>query len=196
MLLILVISYRHIKQKNLELEVKENEIYFAELEKQRQKIYDKMYKDHQTKEIEINEYLRLQEGNPNALQLFPNQIFVNEIDGLKKAAMNDHHDDSTDDEFFEMPLPPIPSSPTEKCSLDGNENVSPTSLLTAKIEETPKVENTSSIFNFSQPFKAAPPTQSDLDSSPITPRQSSDPMASNESSTASSPQKVMLQSDL
>lgn len=199
----LVISYRHIKQKNLELEIAEKEIYFAEVEKQRQQIYEKMYRDHAAKEIEINEHLKEREDKLNDLQVWPNQILVNEIDGLTKAAENVHHDDSTDDEFFEMPLPPIPTSPNERTSIDENEDISAKISLTAVIHETPKVDNTSSVFLFPSPTRPAPPIPFTLMNPPAKPTSTSIPIsplpgasALTQPASLSNPPKAILQSDL
>lgn len=154
LLLIIVISYRHIQQKNLETEAKEKEMYFAELERERQEIVERMYGDDRRKEIEIVKYLEEREK----LDASPNQIQSNVIDVDKKLEQIDHHGDSTDDEFFEMPLPPVPSTSSPqsgKLSITDNEKISPS---TARIQETPKVDNTINVFNFPpQPTRPAPP---------------------------------------
>lgn len=167
LLLIIIISYRYIKRKNVEAEAREKEIYFAELEKQRQQIVDKMYHDHQQKEIEIVKYLDEQEEK--LAQSSTNRIQSNAIDGDFKVEQIDHHGDSTDDEFFEMPLPPVPTTPSPKSgklSIIENENVSAQTLA---IEATPKIENTLNIFNFPEapavPLSSQPTTLSDQRSS-------------------------------
>lgn len=163
LLLIIVISSRYIKRKNVEIEAREKEICFAELEKERQRIIDKMYHDHQQKEIEIVKYLGEQEAKLAAQSPRPNQIQSNAIDGDFKVEQIDHGD-STDDEFFERPLPPIPSPPSLKSgqlSIIDNEKIS--SQTSRIIQETPKVENTSSIFIFPEvpirPLLPHSPTQ-------------------------------------
>lgn len=176
LLLIIVISYRYIKRKNSDIEEKEKEIYFAELEKQRQKIYQQLYAEHHRKEIEIAEliderrYERL-----NDPQSQPNQIQSNVIDGVVKI---DHHGDSTDEEFFEMPLPPLPpSSPKSgKLSIIDNEEVP---FSTSQAQNTPKVSNITSSFKFPpSPTRKAPslPIKTNFSSSslpPVPPRPSS-----------------------
>lgn len=155
LLLIIVISYRYIQRKNLELEVNEKEIYFAELEEQRQKIYESMYNDQVREEIEIIKNLEKQRDIDGVPQIPSNQIPSNVIDDDKNIEKIDHGDE-TDDEFFEMPLPPVPmiSPNSGKLSIIDNEGVSPsTSFLaaTTSIQETPKMNNSGNVFIFSQP---------------------------------------------
>lgn len=145
LLLIIIISYRYIKRRNLEIEAAEEEIRFAELEAQRQKIYSKMYDEHHQKEIEIAAHLeKLEAENP----------------ALTEVVQIDHHGDSTDDEFFEMPLPPVPavgtSSPTSgQVSITDNEELPSITPSTSKVEDTPKVDNAG--FRFPpQPTRPAP----------------------------------------
>lgn len=154
LLLIIVISYRYIKRKNLEIDEKEKEIYFAEMEKQRQQIYQKLYEEHHRREIEIAELFDEQDGKRNDSQSRPNQIQSKLIDGV---AHIDHQGDSTDDEFFEMPLPPLPqSSPKSgKLSIIDNEEISPSTSI---VQETPKVDNITNSFKFPPPPSRKPPT--------------------------------------
>lgn len=154
LLLIIIISYRYIKQKNLEIEAAEKEIYFAELETQRQKIYSKMYDEHHQKEIEIEAYLEERAEKLDAVN--PLQSCVTD-----EVVQIDHRDgDSTDDEFFEMPLPPVPletSSPRSgQISITDNEELpSVTSSELPVVDETPKVDNVG--FRFPpQPTRPAP----------------------------------------
>lgn len=178
LLLITVLSLRHIKQKNIEIDEKEKEIYFEEMEKERQQIYQKLYDEHHRREIEIAElFVDDRDGKFKDLQSPPNQIQSKLIDGVANI---DHQGDSTDDEFFEMPLPPLPqcsSSPkSEKLSIIDNEEVSPS---TARIQETPKVSNVTASFKFppSPTRKAPSPSiKTSFDSSslpPVPPRPSS-----------------------
>lgn len=136
--------------KNLEREAKEKEIYFAELEQQRQKIYSKMYDDQHQKEIEIVKHLAEQEEKLIDSELQANQIQSKLIDGGEKNVQIDHDGDSTDDEFFEMPLPPVPTASPKsgKLSIFDNEGVMPSAPSTSKIQDTPKVDNISSAFTF------------------------------------------------
>lgn len=163
LLLIIVVSYRHIKQKNLEAEAKEQEIYFAELEQERQKIYSKMYDDQHQKEIEIVKYLAEQEEKQSNSPLQANLIQSMLIDGREKPVQIDHHNgDSTDDEFFEMPLPalPTPSPKSSKLSIFDNEGVLPSAPPTSKIQDTPKIDNITSTFTFPPISNHSAPTPS------------------------------------
>jgi hypothetical protein len=175
LLLIIVISYRYIKRKNLEIEQNEKEIHFAAMEEQRQKIYQKLYEEHHRKEIEIAELFDEKDTKHNESQSQPNQIQSKVIDGVAEC---DQHGDSTDDEFFEMPLPPLPESPpkTGKLSIIDNAEAVP---VTASVQETPKVDNVLSRFKFppSPTGKApSPPTKKKYHASslpPVPPRPSS-----------------------
>lgn len=147
LLLIIVISYRYIKRKNSEAEIKEKEIYFAELEERRQKLYEDMYENQHREEIETLKHLE-QGKIVGVTQIRSNQIPSNVIDDEKMLEKIDHGDE-TDDEFFELPLPPVPAffPKNVKLSITDNEGISPT---TSFIQETPKVSNNISVFNFSQ----------------------------------------------
>lgn len=175
LLLIIVISYRYIKRKNLEIEQNEREIHFAAMEEQRQKIYQKLYEEHHRKEIEIAESFDEKDAKLNDSQSQPNRIQSIVIDGV---AQFDQHGDSTDDEFFEMPLPPLPESPpkTGKTSIVDNESAVPSSAMA---HETPKIDNGTSRFKFPpSPTRKAPspPEKKKFDAStlpPVPPRPSS-----------------------
>lgn len=153
MLLIIVISYRHIKRKNAEIEAMEQEALLAELEKQRLTIYQQMYDEHHQKEMEFFEE-REEKLNDSI------DVQSNVIDAKAKVLHIDQRDDSTDDEFFEMPLPPVPlpSPMSGKLSIIENEDI-PLSATpsTLKINETPKVSNNDSSFKYpEQPTRPAP----------------------------------------
>lgn len=196
LLLIIIISYRYIKRKNVEAEVLEKEIYFAELEAERQRIVDKMNHENQQKEIEIVKYL------DEPAQSSSNQIQSNAIDGDFKVEQIDPGD-STDDEFFERPLPPVPSPPSLKSgqlSIIDNETIS--SQTSRIIQETPKVENTSSIFNFPEaptrpllpPFPPRPPSLSPP-RTPTTQATDNDQRYSTQPTIIDLTPKPLLQSD-
>ena len=127
----------------MEIEEKEKEIHFSAMEEQRQKIYQNLYEEHHRKEIEIAELFDEKDNSKSR----HNQIQSNVIDELAKI---DHQGDSTDDEFFEMPLPSTPQSPprTGKLSIVDNSEVV---ALTA-VQETPKVNNVSNKFKFPLPL--------------------------------------------
>lgn len=129
--------------KNLEMEAQEKEIYFIKGEEERRKILDKLHREQdEQREIGINDDFEAQEVKLNE---FRNQAFLDEIDG-KSALKERHNGDSTDDEFFEMPLPP-PSN--RETSTDDNENaLSGAASGSGRMQETPKVENTPSVFTF------------------------------------------------
>lgn len=158
LLLIIVISYRYIKRKNSEAETKEKEIYFAELEKERQQIYENMYGEQQRMEIDSVKYL--EEHRPEIVdtsQFRSNQIPSNVIDDEKRIEKIYQGDENeTDDEFFEMPLPPVPaiSPKSGKLSITDNEGISvspSTSIPTSTSQETPKANNIDSVFSFPTP---------------------------------------------
>lgn len=148
LLLIIVFSYRYIKQKNTESEIHEQEVYFTELEKERQRIYEKMYGEQRIEEFEPATKLE----QINVFQFASNPISTNKIDHEKQNIKNDH-DDETDEEFFEMPLPPVPTVERENESLSITDNegtLSPTPTISTSIfQETPKVNNIRRSFNFS-----------------------------------------------
>lgn len=158
----------------------EKELYFAQIEKQRQTLYEQMHSEHLKREIEINEYL------DKALDL-ESQPQPSTSGQLK---MIDELDEGngTDDEHFEMPLPPLPSPSSFSKSSAGvsgqtsiidNEavdNKTP-SICSVKLEdETPKIENnSSSLFKFppvqstSRQFDPSPPIPPRIFSTPLTP---------------------------
>jgi hypothetical protein len=123
LLILVIIFYRHVKQKNAKLAEQERQLQFAKVEQQRLTLYEKMQADDQKRAKEIDDYLE------NALKAedmhAPPQLkMIDELDG-----------DETDDEFFEMPLPPLPA---EQTSVIDNETVATAS---ARVQETPKIEN-------------------------------------------------------
>lgn len=154
LLLIIIFAYRHIKKKNLEIEAKEKRLYFAELEEQRQKILQKMYADQHQRELEIYEYLEQQEKELD--KQFPSlhkpNIHPNvTTDGINREKID--HGDSTDEELFEMPLPPIPNSPISTKSgqasiIDNEQTPQQNSPLMPMSIETPKLQNVSVRFRF------------------------------------------------
>lgn len=147
----------------MDIDEKEKEIHFAELEKQRQQIYQQLYDDHHRKEIEIDEMF----NEKNDAKSQSNQIQSNLIDGI---AQIDHQGDSTDDEFFEMPLPPLPPSSPKigNLSIDDNESV-----LSLAIQQTPKVINTTRSFKFPPSPTRKAPSPPPSSPPPIPPRPSS-----------------------
>lgn len=163
LLLIIVVSYRYIKRKNLEIEQKEKEIHFTAMEEQRNKIYQKLYEEHHRKEIEIAELFDEKDAKHNDSQSQPNQIQSKVIDGVAQF----DHGDSTDDEFFEMPLPPLPQTPprTGKLSIIDNESVVPVT----GVHETPKIDNISSKFKFPPSPTGKPPSPPVKIKSPASP---------------------------
>lgn len=135
-------------------------LHFEEVEKERQNILDKMQKDYEKREKEIHEYLDnklRKEERPSTSGLSPKKIDVPNI-------LNLDSDEGTDDEFFEMPLPPIPSkSPRSavsgQLSIIDNEaiDMDTPSVKSARFT-TPKLQNISSSFKFpSPPTRYAPP---------------------------------------
>ena len=147
LLLIIVFSYRYIKRKNTESEIHEQEVYFTELEKERQKIYEKLYGVQKPAEFEPAKNLE----QINVLHFSSNPISSNKIDHEKENIKNDL-DNETDEEFFEMPLPPVPIvEENESLSVTDNEgtfSLTPT-ISTSILRETPKVNNIRCSFNFS-----------------------------------------------
>jgi hypothetical protein len=151
-LLIIIILYRHVKRKNLEIAMMEQKNFLAEMERHRWQLYEKMQADHLKREKEITEYLTKHQAQPSTssgpLNLIDAANVVDDADG----------GDSTDDEFFEMPLPPLPmKSPTVsgQTSIIDNEAVE-SKTPTARIEETPKVGNAEHIFSTHFKFPPSP----------------------------------------
>lgn len=152
LLLIIIILYRYVKQKNVEIARKEQQNYFAEMERHRWQLYQKMQADHLKRENEIEKYLRDEQEKPSTSKAgnINNRGPLNLIDVANNV---DSGGDSTDDEFFERPLPPLPvnviaKSPTvsDQTSIIDNEAIvakTPKMTMTSveNVEETPKVGN-------------------------------------------------------
>lgn len=168
MLLLVVIFYRYVKRRNLEIALAEEKTYLAEMEKHRRQLYEKMQAEHRKRENEI-----LGELNRQELKLLlqqpstssgvggNNHAQFNVIDAANVDAVDDG--DLTDDEFFEMPLPALPAqSPTAvsgQTSITDNEGIE-AKTPSAIVYETPKAENVehSQLFRFpSIPTRAPPP---------------------------------------
>lgn len=159
--IIIIIMYHHVQRKNIEIAEKQKLMHFEELDRERQKILDKIQRDRNETEKKINEYLE------NRLNEEPRPSTSGTYNPRNISAPNIIHIDSdveTDDEFFEMPLPPIPTkSPrsvvsTGQISIIDNEAVgldSPSSKWT--YFETPKIQNKSESFRFPSRFAPPPP---------------------------------------
>lgn len=178
------------------MEAQEREILFIKGEEERRRIFDKLYREQdEQKEIEIKEHFEAQEVKSND---FRNQAFFDEMDNDGKAALKDqYHDDSTDDEFFEMPLPPPPN---KKTSTDEDEGVLSIASSSGRMQGTPKVENTPSVFTF--PTVTRPETRphfytSQLPPDPHRPPSLSELISAEQPDPAlTSPVKIYRQSDL
>ena len=112
----IIMCSRYVQRKNLEEEAKEKEIYLAELEQQRKRVFELLYKDHQ-REAEIELFLEQQEKAEQLHKIRPTHLSLNvvhEAEILYKSSDNistkNYNQDSTDDELFELPLPPILST--------------------------------------------------------------------------------------
>lgn len=151
LLLIIIVFYRYVKEKNLEMAMMQEKEYFAEMEKHRRLLYNKMQAEHQKREKEISELLdrKLLDEKPS----------TSSGGGYNHAQFNminvDNVDDGdlTDDEFFEEPLPPLPLS--GQTSITDNEIVE-AKTPSAKVQETPKVDNFQN-FKFPPKPTRAPP---------------------------------------
>jgi hypothetical protein len=131
--------------------------YFAEMERHRRKLYERMQAEHRQKEKAILEMLSRHEQPSTSSGGGSNHAQFNLIDVANVDAVDDG--DLTDDEFFEMPLPPIPQSPAAsgQISIIDNEEIE---AKTPKVQETPKVENVEFPRDFQfppKPMRAAPP---------------------------------------
>jgi hypothetical protein len=105
LLILVLILYHHAQRKNKELMEKKKQEQFSEIEKERLKIYQKLQKDYAQKEKQIDEYLEIELRNEKNSSPQPSTSMLNK----RKIIANQHdNEDETDDEFFEMPLPPIP----------------------------------------------------------------------------------------
>lgn len=160
--LIIVIIYRHVKRKNAEMEEQQKEFRFSQVEKERQRIFEEMQKENELREREI----------------FDNKLKADEkpsTSGMSKMidvpdVLHINSDDETDDEFFELPLPPIPiktpprSAESGQISIIDNEAVDSPSVKSVRFE-TPKIQNIRSSFQFpSPPTRYAPPPPLNLES--------------------------------
>jgi hypothetical protein len=139
-LIVLIISYRYIKQRNFELQEAEEKLRFAEVEKQRRAIYHKMFESHRQKEAEIEKLLNEMEEPQAAVPVIEAKSIKTDALGLEMQG------ESTDDEFFEEPIARSSKSP-----------------LYEKIKISPKLEH----FDASPPPRPpvnirAPPLQSDF----------------------------------
>ncbi|CAO1395489.1 unnamed protein product [Diamesa serratosioi] len=137
LMLMIIMCSRYVQRKNMEEEAKEKELYLTELEKQRQKVFELLHKDHQ-REAEIELFLEQQLKDEEFNKVRPTHLSLNVVHkaeiSLKSSdalSTNNYNQDSTDDEFFEPPLPPIPIPSTSKIQEtfnsddDNNPSVSP-----------------------------------------------------------------------
>ncbi|KAL7028071.1 hypothetical protein ACKWTF_005711 [Chironomus riparius] len=124
-----------------------------------------MQKDYARREKEIHEYLdnKLREEERPSTSGLSKKIDVQNI-------LNLDSDEGTDDEFFEMPLPPIPfksprSAISGQLSIIDNEamDIDTPSVKSARFT-TPKLQNISTSFKFpSPPTRFAPPPPLNLE---------------------------------
>lgn len=118
-LIVLIISYRYVKRRNVELEQAEEKLRFVEVENQRRAIYHKMFESHRQKEAEIEKLLNELEGRPQPA------VPVIETKSIKANPLGfDMQGESTDDEYFEEPIASSSHSP-----------------LYERIKHSPKLEN-------------------------------------------------------
>lgn len=112
----IIMCSRYVQRKNLEEEAKEKEIYLAELEQQRIRVFELLHKDHQ-REAEIELFLEQQEKAEELQKIRPSHLSLNivhEAEIPSKSSEPNYYHDSTDDELFELPLPPLPIPSTSK----------------------------------------------------------------------------------
>lgn len=129
--LMIIMCSRYVQRKNLEEEALEKEIYLAELEQQRKRVFDLLYKDHQ-REAEIELFLEQQEKAEQLHKIRPTHLSLNVVHDADipykssdAISATNYNQDSTDDELFELPLPPIPStSKTQETFNSDDENPS------------------------------------------------------------------------
>lgn len=123
--LMIIMCSRYVQRKNLEEEALEKEIYLAELEQQRKRVFDLLYKDHQ-REAEIELFLEQQEKAEELHKIRPMHLslkVVHEADKTSDAISATNYDQySTDDELFELPLPPIPSTSKTKETFNSDDD--------------------------------------------------------------------------
>ena len=120
LMLMIIMCSRYVQRKNLDEEAKENEIYLAELEQQRKKVLELLNKD-QEKEAEIELFLEQQLKNEELQNKRPTHLSLNVVHEADISYLSSddisakkYDQDSTDDELFELPLPPIPIPSTSK----------------------------------------------------------------------------------
>lgn len=158
----IIVFYRYVKRKNLEIAIEQEKNYFAEMEKHRRMLYEKMQAEHRQKENEILAMLSRHEQPSTSNGGGNNYAQFNMIDVVKASVVDDA--DLTDDEFFEMPLPPLPEQSPQSPTASAQTSIVDNEIIevknpTVKTEETPKVENVdeSNKFNFPLKPKRAPP---------------------------------------
>lgn len=123
----------------MEIALEQEKNYFAEMERHRRHLYEKMQAEHRQKEKEILKMLNSHE-QPSTSSGGNNHAQFNLIDAVDDG-------DLTDDEFFEMPLPPLPAqSPPQSPLMSGQTSIVDNEIIetpspTVFIQETPKVEN-------------------------------------------------------
>lgn len=174
LLLIIIVAYRKINAKNLENDTEEKEIFFAELQRERERIRQNQnltYAEGRMKECEdVEKYLDEAMEKINFAQVEIQTSFEmnkkGEIIGklerknIDVIVVSDGDGESTDDELFEMPLPPVPPTPTtsDQYSLTNNEEFSPTIRPIPSLYDTPKIVNLrENQFQFPPEPKSPPP---------------------------------------
>lgn len=116
LLLMIIMCSRYVQRKNLEEEAEERKIYLAELEQQRIRVFELLHKDHQ-REAEIELFLEQQEKAEQLQKIRPSHLSLNIVHEAEipvKSSEANYYHDSTDDELFELPLPPLPIPSTSK----------------------------------------------------------------------------------
>lgn len=156
LLLIIIIAYRKINVKNLDNEAVEQEIFAAELQRERKRLRQQseslIYDEGRKKECEaVEKYLdeamekinfakveiQSASGAEKGVGIGRGDLKAKEIDVI---VVSDGGGESTDDELFELPLPPLPATPLSQ--LDNDAISATSSSPHSKFQyDTPKIVN-------------------------------------------------------
>lgn len=167
-LIIIIIAYRKIQSKIIETRTIEQEAFYDELQRERARIQ----RENLEKKVEIEKYLDEAMKKIDFIPTVEIQSNVMEKGKGEKIEVivvkkGDAEGESTDDEFFEMPLPPTPAvSPcsisqnslkSEKSSIVNNDDISVISPTNPISYDTPKIDNHQIMFRYPDPPRRRPP---------------------------------------
>jgi hypothetical protein len=174
LLVLIIVIYRKIQSKILETQSQEQEAHFAELRRERARIQQEQQRE---KEVEVEKYLDEEMEKIDSSNVKVQSIVMEKGKGeiidviVVNPGVHDDEGELTDDEFFELPLPPTPSRPSsyspivtsaksEKSSIVNNDEISlassPSSFNPISYD-TPKIDNHQIMFKFPPSPRRPPP---------------------------------------